>query len=180
MNIMEIFKNEHIVFIAARLLWAAVIITASQIIILAGWRVIKKGFTGGKTHTDSPGFRRLDTLEAVFLSIFKYAVILVAMFLFLRKVFMVDVVTLVTVAGVGGVAIGFGCQALVKDVVTGLFILMEGQFLVGDRITAKDKTGVVTEIGLRATKITDDSGDVHFFPNSELLVVTNHSVKERL
>lgn len=84
----------------------------------------------------------------------------------------------ITFASVGGVAIGFGAQNLVKDIINGLFILFENQFSVGDYVTIGNYKGTVENIGLRSTILKDFSGDVHILPNSIISEVTNHSIAE--
>lgn len=81
----------------------------------------------------------------------------------------------VAIASVGGVAIGFGAQSLVKDLINGLFILFEDQYGVGDHITVGQFTGIVESIGIRTTIIRDFTGDLHLIPNGNVLEVTNHS-----
>jgi moderate conductance mechanosensitive channel len=76
-------------------------------------------------------------------------------------------------AGVAGLAIGFGAQTLVKDVVTGFFILVENQYEVGDTIKIADRTGVVELMSLRRTILRDGDGSLHIVPNSSITVVTN-------
>ncbi|NEZ47872.1 mechanosensitive ion channel family protein [Clostridium niameyense] len=78
-------------------------------------------------------------------------------------------------AGVGGVALGFGAQNLIKDVISGFFILFEEQFSVGDYISIDDKSGVVDKIELRVTRLRDFNGDIHIIPNGLITKVTNHT-----
>lgn len=79
------------------------------------------------------------------------------------------------VAGVGGVALGFGTQSLVKDVINGFFILFEDHYGIGDYVTIGDNSGIVTNFGIRTTVIKDFTGDVHFIPNGIINNVNNHS-----
>ena len=76
-------------------------------------------------------------------------------------------------AGILGLAVGFGAQALVKDVITGFFILLENQLRVGDTVTAAGCTGVVETVNLRTTVLRDADGRTHIIPNSAITVVTN-------
>ncbi|MEE1928358.1 mechanosensitive ion channel family protein [Streptomyces sp. TRM 70351] len=78
-------------------------------------------------------------------------------------------------AGVAGVAIGFGARNLVTDVLTGMFILLEDQYGVGDRVDAGEATGVVLEIGLRVTKLRGDTGEIWYVRNGEIKRVGNLS-----
>ncbi|GAA3410846.1 mechanosensitive ion channel family protein [Paenibacillus hodogayensis] len=78
-------------------------------------------------------------------------------------------------AGVLGLAIGFGAQSLVKDVITGFFIIFEDQFAVGDVIQTGTFKGTVEEIGIRVTRIRNWTGEVHIIPNGLITQVTNFS-----
>jgi moderate conductance mechanosensitive channel len=79
-------------------------------------------------------------------------------------------------AGVLGLAVGFGAQSLVKDVITGFFIIMEDQFAVGDFIQIGAFKGKVEEIGLRVTRIRSWMGEVHIIPNGSIAQVTNFTL----
>lgn len=79
-------------------------------------------------------------------------------------------------AGVLGLAIGFGAQSLVKDVITGFFIILEDQFAVGDVIQTGNLKGTVEIIGLRSTRLVNWTGEVHIIPNGMITNVTNFSV----
>jgi len=86
----------------------------------------------------------------------------------------VDITPLLAGAGVVGVAIGFGSQALVKDIITGLFILLEDQIAVGDVVdVGKDHAGVVEAITVRTIRLRDQAGTVHTVPFSEVTTVKN-------
>jgi small conductance mechanosensitive channel len=78
-------------------------------------------------------------------------------------------------AGIVGVALGFGAQWLVRDLIAGIFILAENQFSVGDVIEIDGKPAAVEELSLRTTTLRDFNGYVHFVPNGELKTVTNRS-----
>lgn len=83
---------------------------------------------------------------------------------------------LIAGAGVVGIAIGFGAQSLVKDVITGFFIVLEDQFAVGDVISTGKFKGTVEVIGLRATRLVNENGEVHIVPNNLINEITNYSV----
>jgi small-conductance mechanosensitive channel len=82
---------------------------------------------------------------------------------------------LIAGAGIGGVALGFGAQSIVKDFLSGLFMVIEDQFGVGDVIDVGDAVGTVEEVTLRSTAIRDVYGIVWHFPNGEITRVGNHS-----
>nr|WP_081765409.1 mechanosensitive ion channel family protein [Paenibacillus pini] len=83
-------------------------------------------------------------------------------------------------AGVLGLAIGFGAQSLVKDVITGFFIILEDQFAVGDVIQTGTYKGTVEMIGLRTTRMITPTGEVHIIPNGMIASVTNYSLSNSL
>jgi len=76
-------------------------------------------------------------------------------------------------AGIAGLAIGFGAQTLVKDVINGFFILFEDQFSIGDTIRVAGVKGTVEAMSLRRTMLRDDDGTLHMVPNSEIQIVSN-------
>jgi len=78
-------------------------------------------------------------------------------------------------AGVGGIAIAFGAQSLVKDFLSGIFMILEDQYGVGDIINTGEVTGTVEEVGLRVTRLRDSSGQIWYVRNGEILRVGNQS-----
>jgi small-conductance mechanosensitive channel len=80
-------------------------------------------------------------------------------------------------AGVIGVAIGLGAQTLVRDVLSGIFMLIEDQYGVGDEIKVLDIEGVVEKVGLRITTIRDKNDVLWYVRNGEILVIGNGSQK---
>lgn len=113
--------------------------------------------------------KRIGTLAALLQNALRYFVFFVALAMVLREIG-VDPVSLIAGAGIMGIALGFGAQSLVKDVVSGFFILFEGVFTVGDFVClhcagAPDVFGLVEEIGLRATKVKEISGAISAVPN---------------
>lgn len=87
----------------------------------------------------------------------------------------VPMTPLLASAGVGGIAIGFGAQSLVKDYISGIFMLAEDQFGVGDLVQVGDVKGTVLEVSLRVTKLRDGTGTVWYIRNGEILNVGNVS-----
>ncbi len=89
--------------------------------------------------------------------------------------FDIQVSALVAGVGVAGIAIGLGTQTLVRDVINGAFILIEGQYAVGDVVTVAGATGEVIEINPRRTVVRDADGNVHSIPNSAITVAVNRT-----
>ena len=112
------------------------------------------------------------TIGEVLKSILKYMTYFIGGAMLLSKYFSGISVAL---ASVGGFAVGFGAQSLVKDIINGFFVLFEDQYGVGDHITIGKYTGIVESIGIRTTTIRDFTGDIHLIPNGCIVQVTNHS-----
>jgi small-conductance mechanosensitive channel len=91
----------------------------------------------------------------------------------LKDGFNINIEPLLASAGIAGLAIGFGAQTLVKDVINGFFILIEDQFEVGDTIRAAGVTGAVEEITMRRTTLRDGDGTLHIVPNGSIQIVSN-------
>ncbi|MDO5040554.1 MAG: mechanosensitive ion channel family protein [Peptoniphilus sp.] len=81
--------------------------------------------------------------------------------------------SIIATVGIGSLALSFGAQSLVKDIINGFFLMIEDQYSVGDSVIIEGKSGVVEELGIRTTTIRDFSGDLHIIPNGEIKIVTN-------
>jgi small-conductance mechanosensitive channel len=114
------------------------------------------------------------TLAPIATSLIRYAIYIVSIAMALSELGL-DTSPLLAAAGLLGIAIGLGAQAIVSDLVSGFFILFEGMFLVGHRVTVGGITGTVEEIGVRVTKIRDELGVLHSIPNGEIRGVASHS-----
>jgi moderate conductance mechanosensitive channel len=91
----------------------------------------------------------------------------------LRDAFKINIEPLLASAGIAGLAIGFGAQTMVKDVINGFFILVENQYDIGDTIKIAGVTGAVEDITLRRTILRDGDGTLHIVPNSAIQIVSN-------
>ena len=91
----------------------------------------------------------------------------------------VNVGALIAVSTVVGAAIGFGAQTLVKDLISGLFIVFEDQYGVGDRVQLDGVTGIVERVGLRVTEVRDENAVLWFIRNGEILKVGNFSQEKK-
>lgn len=134
-------------------------------------RAVRRAVDDGKDDVTSDAERRAETLGSVLTNAARALV--VAFFLLMTlQVFGLNIGPLVAGAGVAGVALGFGAQSLVKDVISGFFLLMENQFGVGDIINVDDKhTGTVERMTLRITQLRDAEGRAHFVPNGSIIRV---------
>lgn len=124
-----------------------------------------------------PGFvddRRAQTLGSLLKNGITYLTFFVAGLMVLQ-IFNVNTSAILASAGILGLAVGFGAQNLVKDVISGFFIIFEDQFAVGDYVEAGGVVGVVEEIGLRTCKIRKWTGQLQIIPNGEITKVTNYN-----
>ncbi len=119
--------------------------------------------------------RREATLLKLLENVLTYVVYFISLMTILSTLD-IDVKGLIAGAGIVGLAIGFGAQNLVRDIITGFFIIFEDQFSVGDYVRIGSAEGTVEEIGLRTTKIKSWTGELHIFPNGNITEVTNFSV----
>ncbi|MDP9389140.1 MAG: mechanosensitive ion channel family protein [Actinomycetota bacterium] len=120
--------------------------------------------------------QRLTTIGDVLTGLVRAVVWIVVVLLVLGEVG-VQLAPLLAGAGIAGIAIGFGAQSLVRDFLSGFFILLEDQYGVGDVIDLGDVTGTVEDISLRVTRIRATDGTVWFVPNGEIKRVGNSSME---
>jgi small conductance mechanosensitive channel len=109
-------------------------------------------------------------------SVVRYAIIFVILTISgitLLRELGIDIGPILATAGIGGLAIGFGAQSLVKDIISGFFILLQDQMRVGDVVEIGSKGGVVEKISLKTTVLRDLAGNVHYIPNGQIDMVTN-------
>lgn len=149
------------------------LILAFIIFVPIGKKLIEKTIQkAGNNEKLSPS--RVKTLEKLLINLFSYVMIFV-LIIMLFGIFNIPIAPLLAGAGIVGLAIGFGAQGLVSDVVTGFFILLERQIEIDDYVTSGGYDGIVEEVGLRTTKIRSFDGTLNFVPNRLLEGVANHS-----
>lgn len=147
----------------------------AAIVIKIGKSIIRRVFAVRLKGPLRYSERRHNTLIKLLENILTYAVYFTLIVAVLSK-FGFDVGGLIAGAGVIGLAIGFGAQSLVKDVITGFFIVFEDQFAVGDEVQIGTFRGIVEEIGLRTTKVRSYVGEMYIIPNGTISNVVNYSV----
>jgi moderate conductance mechanosensitive channel len=119
--------------------------------------------------------KRARTLGSVLTSITTVVVVVVAVLMVLHE-FGVDTSPAITGAGIVGVALGFGAQSLVRDLIGGFFLILENQIRVGDVVAINGTGGLVEAINLRTTILRDEEGTVHVFPNGAITTLANKSM----
>jgi small-conductance mechanosensitive channel len=139
------------------------------------FRVVDEGMARlVRRHPDGAGFSRMKTLQGLMHSILSYLLFFIFGVLILKAVG-VNVIPFIEAAGVIGLAIGFGAQKLVRDMISGFFIIVDNTFMVGEMVTIAGVTGVVQNIGMRVTRIVDNSGRIYMIANGDIGTVTNLS-----
>jgi small-conductance mechanosensitive channel len=124
-------------------------------------------------HKDLLEFKkRADTLKSVIRYVFNVTILVIAIGMILEELG-INVGPILAAAGVLGLAVGFGAQNLVKDLIAGFFILLQDQIRVGDVVEVAGKGGLVEDVNLKMTILRDLAGNVHYIPNGEISVVTN-------
>ena len=160
--------------IGLRIIKIVLICIMANILIRVGSFLIRSFFDSQARSRVSINKTKNETLKALAKSILRYTVYFIALLMILGELG-VNTSSILATAGIGGLAIGFGAQSLVKDVISGFFIIFEDQYGVGDFVKIQDITGTVEEIGLRITKIRGFKGDINIIPNGQITVVTNYS-----
>lgn len=141
------------------------------------WRLCRIGIE--KYRRKNADSQRAGTIYGILLSTLKYVIYFFASVAALETLFNFNLMSVLAAAGVVGIAVAFGAQSVVKDVITGFFILFEGEFEVGDLVTIDGFTGTVESITLRCTAIRNYLGDVYIIPNGSVEKVINHQKGSR-
>jgi small conductance mechanosensitive channel len=129
----------------------------------------------GSDNRDTLDFaNRLHTIGGLVKNAVNVLVIGAATLMILEE-FGVNITPLLTAAGIGGLAVGFGAQNLVRDVISGFFLILEDQIHVGDVVKIDDTSGLVESVKLRTVVLRDLSGTVHIIPNGSITTLSNMS-----
>lgn len=134
----------------------------------------KNGIKLGKVESKRLEEKRLKTLEKVSFTLLKIIIWLIALITILPE-FGVEIAPLLAGIGVGGLALGFGARSLIQDYLSGVFILLEDQYRVGEEIEIVGTKGKVKDFNLRITTIIDSENTLHYIPNSQIKKASNFS-----
>ena len=156
----------HLVIALAVIAGGLILIRLGRLILS---RIIRSRSKGKKGH---PG--RVETARSITSSIFSYIMYFIIITVVLW-IFGVDVRSIFTAVGVVGIAISFGAQTLVKDILSGMFLWGEGNLTVGDLVTINDLSGTVEKVTIRTTTIRSWNGNIHVIPNGDIRTITNMS-----
>ena len=141
-----------------------------------GWKtlstIIKKKLDSLDDSKDEAQTQRVNTLFRILRNFVSIAILIVVIMLVLSELG-IEIGPLIAAAGVVGLAVGFGAQTLVKDIITGLFIILEGQITIGDIVEVAGHSGRVEAITIRTVRLRDVNGHLHVIPFSEVTTVKN-------
>ena len=163
----------HLPQIVSRLLLSAVVLIVGLLILKLGKMIIAK-LARKRSKNSRINTQRAETFRSVISSVFSYIMFFILATVILR-IFGVDVTSILAAAGVVGIALAFGAQTLVKDLLSGLFIWGEGFIAVGDLVSINGLDGTVEAITIRTTSIRNYNGNVYCIPNGDIRTVTNMS-----
>jgi small conductance mechanosensitive channel len=174
-NINDLFTAVAPLQIIQSVLYIALIIFGTYLLLKIRYRIIIRAFRFARLDEN-----KKETLVSLLMSSTRYILYIVATLLLITVfVPMKQITPILAGAGVVGLAIGFGAQSLVKDIITGFFIMFEDQFHVGDYVEINDSVkGTIEEMGLRMTTIREWSGKKFYIANSNISTVRNYNREE--
>jgi len=159
---------------SGKIIYSIIILVAGFVLLKFSNKMLERWKNREKNTVIPFNRKRIDTLAALFKSIVKYSIYFIVIVLILEN-FNISIKTILAVAGIGGLAIGFGAQSLIRDVIAGLFLIIEDQLSVGDYVTIDGRSGIVKEMGIKTIKIQDFNGSIHIIPNGSIGAITNWS-----
>lgn len=166
-----IFKNS--VFIT--ILKAFLIIGVTAVALVLGCKLIQKYFRSSLHRRKNAN--KIKTLERIAVNIYKTVVLFVAVAIFLDSILKVDTSSILTVAGVSGLAVGFASQTIIKDFLAGVMLLMEDTIIIGDVVEMNGYKGTVEDISFRSICLRGEDDVLHVIPNNIIRNFSNHSRK---
>ncbi len=167
LSFLNIFKDSYQIFINIFII---------IFIAFFGWKtlsaIIKKKLDSLENSKDEAQTQRINTLFRILRNFISIAILIIVIMLILSELG-IEIGPLIAAAGVVGLAVGFGAQTLVKDIITGLFIILEGQITIGDIVEVAGHSGRVEAITIRTVRLRDVNGHLHVIPFSEVTTVKN-------
>jgi len=137
--------------------------------------IVRRSVSRTKYKESKEGIeKRTNTLVTIFKGVARVFIVVVVVMMILSEVG-IDIVPVLAGFGIAGIAIGFGAQYLIRDLIAGIFIILENQYRVGDVARVADIAGLVEEVHLRKTVLRDLDGIVHHIPNGEIRTASNYT-----
>lgn len=177
------WQDWSVVIRSVLILLGAVILRS--LLLISVKRVVKQIVSGAKTKAEKSTalakarvVQRAKTMGSVLSNLITWSLYTIAVTMVLSELG-VAVGALIAGAGIIGAALGFGAQNIVRDFLSGLFIVLEDQYGVGDLVDLGEASGIVESVGLRVTQLRDSKGTLWFVRNGEILRVGNLSNKKQ-
>jgi small conductance mechanosensitive channel len=174
-NLQLIFSRPEVLF--GRLGMIVIAIVAALVVYGILWRMLarmRRRLEARLQAGPTARHRRLSrslTVLSLLGSVAKWTILLAAL-LWILAIAGVNLLPILAGAGVAGLAVGLGAQSLIRDFLSGLFVMLEGQFAIGDHVNIGGTLGTVEEMGLRVTVLRDLQGQLHYIPNGSIGAVT--------
>ena len=164
---------ERFPIIISRLLIAGAVLVVGLILLKIGKMIIAR-IASSRGKKSPAALHKSETFRSIITSVFSYIMFFI-MAMTVLTLFGVDVTSILAAAGVVGIAIAFGAQTLVKDILSGLFIWAERSVEVGDLISVNGMDGIVETITIRTTSIRNYNGNIYIIPNGDIRTISNMS-----
>ncbi len=172
----EVVKTIAVWFSTSAIKIAGILIAVFILSQMSKWIVgwLEKCVPQGDPLQAAEAKKRAQTLGSTLRHVLLFVIGFIAILMILGELG-IQLGPLLATAGIGAIAVGFGAQSLVKDLISGFFILLENQYRIGDVIEIAGVSGLVESVNLRTTILRNLEGKVHIIPNSEIRVVSNLS-----
>lgn len=171
-DVVTAWMKAHLINI---LLIIALAFIAKKILTVVIVKLLSKTIRPDMYPTETDRKKRLATLDSLMTAVVKISVWVVATVMIISELG-INTAPLLASAGIIGIALGFGAQSLVKDFVSGFFIILENQYRVGDVVELAGAVGTVEDVGLRTTVLRDINGYVHHVPHGFIEITTNQTI----
>jgi small conductance mechanosensitive channel len=170
----SLLSSNLLLKMVTKIIELSLIIAAARLALLVGERVMRRVIHHSQRFSSLTRERRTWTLMAMMRSVLKYLLITVTFLIILGRLG-VSAASLITGSAIAGLAVTFGAQNVIRDLFSGIALLIEDAFSIGDRVTVAGVTGEVIEMGLRVMKLRGDNGVIHLVPYGAIQVVSNHT-----
>ncbi len=165
-----IYTETHDLSIYGKIFFILIILLISSILL----RIVKKIIFRKFKLNNKVVLAKVNTIRRIAYNIIKVGIIFISAMAIL-EILGINTNSLIATAGISGLAIGFGAQYIIRDYISGVIIMAEDQYRVGELVRISGVEGYVEDVGLRLTKLRDVNGDLHIIQNGNITVVTNQS-----
>lgn len=167
--------DSHFSVVLQAIIIFSIAYVAVRVVRIIFSRILSKTMREDMFPTKTDRDRRLRTLNSISNAVISFLIWAIA-FIMILNTLGVNTAPILASAGILSVAIGFGAQSLVRDFVTGMFIIAENQYRVGDYVEIGNVKGTVKAVTMRTTIVTDDDGSIFYIPNGSIVVTGNHTM----